>query len=312
MAVESNSLGDSWKTLLRYFRVGDHIKRINQGVTALKQPLPVKLRSCMHLLLSSKYPGCLPPTPEVEKRLKRAAVLAEPYVNQQTFHEVWDEARWLHAELAKITLEEACESLRRLGQFARKVQHILAGPAAGEQRDWARSLLLNLLRLSQLADYVLGDTPVKQAVAVSAGQEPTTSPEVQAPPPPPAAEYTGAVSKPGALGDEPGSPTNDSASAEMVSPDSEWLSDQEAVGPEPAGTGPENGPPATGPIPTLAVAVAQPASQPADGVARSPKAAVRTLAQDYPVIAKFLDAVDLSLKLEEEATKKWPKVVEAL
>jgi len=153
--------------------------------TAFQQPPPPGLLACLAQFLSPSAvlaEGCLTTSYEV-RLFHHAPELAAPYLPRERFERAAAGILALRAGLKPqaapaITLRQVCERLEELGAFARDVQPVLAGPAAGPHRDWIRPLLENFLRLGEVAMLVLGGPTASPVVP-----QPTTLETVPEPPP---------------------------------------------------------------------------------------------------------------------------------
>jgi hypothetical protein len=112
---------------------------------------------CLQELLwpAGDVAGCLTPSAEV-RLFRHLAELSSPWVERTTFDQARQAADTLRGWVAPgasstATLGEVCARLGRLGEFARQVEPVLAGPGAGPHRRWATILLTNFRRLGQLA-----------------------------------------------------------------------------------------------------------------------------------------------------------------
>ncbi len=121
----------------------------------LDAPTPAALADNLRQLLTAADPalGCL--TPRMRVRLFRhGRELAAPWVTPTRFDEARAHVDALGELLARTPpapLKDVCAVLVALGHFAEEVRPVLANPAAGARRDWARLLFDNLQTLAQLA-----------------------------------------------------------------------------------------------------------------------------------------------------------------
>jgi hypothetical protein len=129
----------------------------------LDQPSPPGLHECVRRLLApaEEVEGCLTRAYRV-RLFHHLAQVAAPFVPPDRFAAAAAAAETLRGQVelpaaGPATLRAVCGPLGELGRFARRVRPVLAGPAAGEHRAWARSLLDNFERLGELACCLLGE-----------------------------------------------------------------------------------------------------------------------------------------------------------
>lgn len=167
---------------LRQRHRGDQLRAaVVPRLAVLDQPPPDGLRDCLRQLLTAagEVEGCLTRACEVRLFRQLPEVVA-PFVPQTIFESARAAVDGLREEVTgsqTLTLRQVCAQLDGLGEFARLTQPILAGPAAGAHRQWARRLLENFARLGQVARCALGDPP-------PVARPPTTANEPAAEPPP--------------------------------------------------------------------------------------------------------------------------------
>jgi hypothetical protein len=152
----------------------------------LEQPCPSGLRACLHQLLqpSGEVEGCL--TRAYRLRLFRHfPEVADAFIPPDRFAAAAAAVEALQDQVESqgadaVMLREVCRHLGELGCFARRVRPLLAGPAAGEHRGWARSLLGNFERLGELACCLLGEAlpPLEELAPPSAEED--TAPSIPA------------------------------------------------------------------------------------------------------------------------------------